>query len=350
MQGSEYKGNCDKLPFELIMLLNRVQKQISHLNMQSDDLHAAVTMLSNLPVTAFERLRRIITQEAGLFRRDQVRLRERLLWRFRSSDLVWLYLFHGDGRWRVKALNEIKVAPQSAFGLVTLIYKLNDWVPQVREAAEACALRVFPQVRAEVVAEAANGFVTVFPHWRRSESSAVLIALLNREDVILALKQRLLSGTEGAAASMLRSLAVLRGYHSMLPELAQAALQPSVRVLALKWCLAGTIISYDYSGLQEKIWIDRVRGTFRWRWPICRTPLSITTEFIPLLETGLMDRSAMVRKAAMWALLEHPDLWENHPQCIERLGADRSKVLKEAAAYIKSKLPVHQQAFKSDDH
>jgi hypothetical protein len=62
----------------------------------------------------------------------------------RTPDLEYLFLFHGDGHLREAALKKMEGGAPNAFCFAAIAWRLNDWVPQVREAARNCALRVFP--------------------------------------------------------------------------------------------------------------------------------------------------------------------------------------------------------------
>ena len=72
----------------------------------------------------------------------------------RIDELAWLNLFNHDGFFREAALKAIKEPPRCGFWMAALFYRLADWVPEVRRAAEQCLLRLHDTIRPDVVIDA----------------------------------------------------------------------------------------------------------------------------------------------------------------------------------------------------
>ena len=68
-------------------------------------------------------------------------------------ELGWLYLFHGNGFYRQEAIEVLRSAPRSPFEFTAIVYRLNDWVGNVRSAALKYAARQFCNTAAAVVSE-----------------------------------------------------------------------------------------------------------------------------------------------------------------------------------------------------
>ena len=72
-----------------------------------------------------------------------------------NHDYAWLFLFHPNGYVREAALDSLNNPPTSPFFFAALAWRLNDWVPAVRQAAQRCAERVLYRTAADVAATAA---------------------------------------------------------------------------------------------------------------------------------------------------------------------------------------------------
>ena len=84
--------------------------------------------------------------------RDRTGARLRLL--AETPRLEFLFIFHPDGFVREAALAKIDGALPSPFYFCAIVWRLNDWVAQIRDAAAGCAQRAFPATAAPVIAEA----------------------------------------------------------------------------------------------------------------------------------------------------------------------------------------------------
>ena len=72
--------------------------------------------------------------------------------------------------------------------MAAVILRLNDWVPQVRRAAETCAERVFPQTAAPPLARALLGLANRKERWQRwPQEPDVLATTEARADVTASL-------------------------------------------------------------------------------------------------------------------------------------------------------------------
>src|SRR5262245_20229256 len=102
-----------------------------------------------------------------------------------NANLAWLFLFHPSGYLRLAALHRINTAPASPFFLAALAWRLNDWVPQVREAARLCAERELPLVDAQVAATAARYLLGRRIAWSRwTHEQITLDRVFARKDVL----------------------------------------------------------------------------------------------------------------------------------------------------------------------
>ncbi len=253
----------------------------------------------------------------------------------KTSGLAFILLFHGSGYIRQAALEYIDSAIHAPFLLAAAMQRLNDWVPEVRRAALACVSRVFAATSAAVVASAITGMLTVRFQWRRGVNEAQIIdEALTRADVRAALTAYMAQTQAGPVARTSGYLLRDGYFDDALPLLARQARHPAVRALALRTLLAGHARWIIGATTQ---WIDRSMGKGR-RIPVFDyRPLTLTPEIDGLIRQGVADRAAAVRKVAMQAIRDQPELWDDFIDLIDDLSRDSSAAIREGVAYITRK-------------
>ncbi len=250
----------------------------------------------------------------------------------RTENLEFLYIFHRDGRLREAALRKISGSLPNAFLFAAVAWRLNDWVKEVRDAAEQCALRCFPQTPAKVIAAAAEHLLIRKHSWRRWQGQqGVLDMAFNRPDVVTRIASVLSSRRTGRQAMVLRCAMRSSNFDPYLEPLSIAAIQPSVRAAASAILINGEATWPE--GSQWK-WVDKPMGIRRKETVFERRPLTVAVPILPIIENGLDDRSAHVRRVALSGLIRHfagTDLAKAHAQ---RLQADRSASVRERARFL----------------
>lgn len=175
-----------------------------------------------------------------------------------NPDYAWLFIFHRNGYVREAALNAIPGPPTSPFFFAALAWRLNDWVPQVRQAARRCADRVLPGTEAAVAATSAPHLLGRALTWGRwGDEQQALHDVFGRADVVAILARDLREGTTGKLALCLRQALRYPSIDEHLGGLMTKAVQPAVRAVALQ-----TLISGKATWPQgfAWAWIDRSTG------------------------------------------------------------------------------------------
>jgi len=251
----------------------------------------------------------------------------------KNADFAWLFLFHHSGFVREAALNLIRHPPISPFFLSAIILRLNDWVEPVRVAATKCATRIFPSVNPKTAADTA--LVLLRHHWTwgrwQAEEHAVLDGLFGRADVVAVLADRLAGNTGGALATCLRHALQYSAVDEHLSFLASSATQPAVRATALQ-CLisqkASWPIGYQYQ------WIDKVYGVQK-RVPVAQArEISVQAPVDRLIRNGIADRSPMVKRVAVDALIANRRTFPEIDSIVASLLRDRSPSIRERAGFL----------------
>ncbi|WP_439817624.1 hypothetical protein [Zavarzinia sp. CC-PAN008] len=219
-----------------------------------------------------------------------------------GGGLEYLMLFHRSGFVREAALGRLGGGLPTPFAVAAIALRLNDWVPQVADAAERALARTLPGTAPAVLAGAAVGLIPRLDQWQRwtPVRRAGLAAMFRRPDVAGELFGLLTRQATGPMAATLRFLLQEPGMDGALLALAQQGAQAQVRAVALETLLAG---SATWVTGREIHWIDRTMGRGRWVPTIGRRAVSAPLDLPDLLAIGLADRAATVRKVAGIALV-----------------------------------------------
>lgn len=239
---------------------------------------------------------------AGVFGWSEPRLN---LWNNmkRKDNLPFLFLFQGNGFLREWALKQIDEPLRSAFEIIVLADLANNWVEPVRLAADQAIERCYPETSPHLFAEAFSYFQRTHQSWQRwsPSSSQSIERYFGTKQVIGNLVHELISDRVRHPVATFRSS--LRYVHTdrHLMRVFQAALNPSLRALALKCMIMGEapwVDGYEWE------WIDKSMGKRR------RTPRYVTRKIShdfprkDLIRDAMVHRSAQVRVVAAQALID----------------------------------------------
>lgn len=306
-------------------------------------LRDAITQLHALPPAAVVRLDRELADLAQLHHFSEAWLCQLPPERQRSTDaalllanpdLKHLFLFHRDGRLREAALQRFTDGAPSPLIFTAIAYRLNDWAEPVRQAAQACAARVFPRTTPDIVVTASLFLSEHMRHWRRWRAeAAVLDAALARADVIEHLATFIATATSGPMASLLRRALRHTAIDRHLPRLASDAAQPAVRAIALQ-CLIDGRATWPTGFRRE--WIDKRFGLSRRVVIVDQRPVDRGQAVEALVAQAARDRAASVRRIAAMGLVAHHASMANAPKVIEALARDRNRAIRDRVAFVLS--------------
>ncbi len=208
-----------------------------------------------------------------------------------------LFLFHRDGSLRGAALDQIGPCRPSPFFLAAVLWRLEDHVASVRDAATKCLERSLPTLDPAHVAVTVLHLLARQVKWKRLHGGHVVPGIVfQRADIMRLIVERMSRQTTGPQAGILHRLLALPELDPHLAFLSSKAKQPALRALALRtlidgearWPIGVGTLPGHYASET-----DRTRTLYATR------PLAITVEPLPLIETALRNRSAMVRRAAL---------------------------------------------------
>ncbi len=257
----------------------------------------------------------------------------------RHPRLGHLYMFHRDGRLREAVLRRLDDVPDSPFTFASIVYRLNDWVEEVRAAAFECAERLFPKTSAAVIAEASLFLFAQLPLLQRwgPKERALLEDTLYRTDVMQAVAERLISVRTGKTAQALLFALSRPGLDSLLPRMARDAAQPMVRAVSLETLLSRSArwpVGYGHEWVDKSLGIRRRVRLFEHR------AVEHQLDLEELLHQGVQDRAAVVRRAAVSAMIRlRHDLAPAMTDVAHNLLQDKSSSVRSRAKFFLDNLP-----------
>lgn len=246
--------------------------------------------------------------------------------------LAHIYLFHRDGHMREAALRTSGIFELTPFWLTAIALRLNDWVPQVRQAAYNSLTEALPQTHLIVLIDVAAHLLPKRWQWQRgAEELSILDKMIASPGVLNGLIRRLSDTYEKTPNRTLIALLKYPELDAYLPGLITAAKNPSVRAIA-----AGSLIAAQARwpiGMQYE-WVDKIAGIQKLVARYETRPIDSVMAKDDLIAQTAADRSAQVRKVAMQALIDAPDLWQRRRALIDTLAKDRSAAIRAGIDHI----------------
>lgn len=229
--------------------------------------------------------------------------RTRILARLGTDKrLGWPFLLHPDGHVREAALRQLTGPAPSPFHFTVLAHRTNDWVPQVRAAARDALTRLDPVANRGAILAAAPALWARIPLWRRTDDVATLDALLFAPEIVAGIADAMRRSHDPILGQALRAALRRPDLDPLLPDLAQGAVAPHLRAIAIRTLGQGEarwLTGYSYA------WVDKRFGIRR-RVPVLgKRPLTIATPADRILAIGLADPVASVRAAALDVAIAH---------------------------------------------
>lgn len=289
----------------------------------SDPWDSLLAETSRLPLTQLDNLERMIRTELWSIQSRRLSFLQKL-GGSRSRPLSWLDLCSWDGFVRERALRAVSAGAPNGFFCALALRRLNDWVPQVRQAAREQVQLIARRSAAEHVADA---LWCILPHatsWGRMERKDwdVLEQLLSIEPVAIAIKTRIKDSTAGPASLILAQTGRSSVLDHQLGEIASDAIQPAVRARAYRSLFEQRVV---WVVGRRWVWTDLKWGKRRLEPVVGERSFPVETPFLDLLTQGMGDRSPMVRRVAAEFLIKHLDaIGADSFRMAERLASDPS--------------------------
>lgn len=246
----------------------------------------------------------------------------------------WIFIFHGDGYLRQKALQALISKPASPFEFVAIVYRLNDWVENIRsEAFEYAKLR-FPETSSNIIAESAFFLLEQAEYLTRwdEESKGILDATLYRPDVLNSLKDKFLKIRPGRIAYILSQLLKKPEFDCHLQDIALKSELPQVRAVALD-ALINKRATWSIG--HKKQWVNKIYNIRRWQRVYETRDIEHSLDIDELLSLSANDTSAAVRKVVATSIINMTENKTSHMHKIAKLlSSDKSTKVRTRADFF----------------
>ena len=216
--------------------------------------------------------------------------------------IPWVDCLHANGHRREPALAKLQEIPNTFWAMV-LIRRLNDWVPQVREAAHKTLLRLSSRTEASFFAEALWYLAPNYLRWGRIQpvGMSFIQDLTGRYDIITEVISMFIRERSGRLPSKYGALFRNSAIGPYLPVLANKACHPGIRALAYRSLLEGR---FKWVTGRKPEWIDKTLGQQHFVATYDEVKLDTNLfEIESLIQKAATDKSVMVRRVAGDALI-----------------------------------------------
>lgn len=252
--------------------------------------------------------------------------------------LTWIDIISWDGYKREKTLRTLTGAAPNSFFFALALRRLNDWVPQVREAAREKLPEIADASNPNHVVDA---LCITLPHWNSwgrmdNADKRVLLEIISNERVASALIDKLLTATSGPMTAIFSQVGRTSVLDGRLDEIAKEAIQPALRAKAYRSKFEGKLTWFEG---REWEWTDirYCEGSLK---PIVgERRLSPGSPFIETLRSAAFDSSPMVRRVAAEMLIRDLDTLDSESlQLADRFACDASPSVAERGRFALKRL------------
>ncbi|WP_444944170.1 hypothetical protein ACJJIK_03110 [Microbulbifer sp. ZKSA006] len=298
------------------------------------DMSSVIDATSSLPLAHFDHWERLIRDEfsRALNRTDQT---QRWFWKGAENPLLltWLDLISWDGYKREKTLRSISGPAPNAFFFSLAIRRLNDWVPRVREAAREALPKIAEATDPTSVVESLCVALSNWNSWGRIEDAdrQVILKIISLAGVAKAFKQKLIASTAGPMSSLLSQLGRTPALDGSLEEIAESAIQPSVRAKAYRCLFEERMV---WLKGREWVWTDIRYCEGRVQAVVAERKLDLSVPSFALIKKTAKDRSPIVRRVSAEFLIRNlGTLGEEARELAEYFAADKSSSVAERGEF-----------------
>ncbi|QIL89300.1 hypothetical protein GNX18_05615 [Microbulbifer sp. SH-1] len=301
------------------------------------DMTSLIDLTSQLPLSGFNQWERLIRSEFAVALRESAPPKWKV-WSRPSELLTWLDLISWDGYRRERALRALVGAAPNTFFFSLAVRRLNDWVPQVREAAREKLPELAEATDPVYVVEALCVALASWNSWGRIEEidKDVLLQIICKEKIAASLRNKLISSTTGPMSSLLSQLGRTPILDEYIEEIAALAVQPSVRAKAYRSLFEGRIAWIE--GRTWK-WTDIRYCEGRLVPVLAEKKVTVQTPLFELLKNSSVDRSPIVRRVSAEILIrELPSLSAVARGFAEQFASDKSPSVSERGQFALKRL------------
>ncbi|WP_416396471.1 hypothetical protein [Allohahella sp. A8] len=307
------------------------------------DVSALIHVTDSLPLSSFDYWERVIRSEFASALRESTPPKWKV-WSKPTGLVTWLDLISWDGYKREKALRALSGAAPNAFFFSLAVRRLNDWVPQVRKAAREKLPEIARSTDPECVVEALCVALSRWNSWGRIEKAEreVLLQIICEKEIARCLRSKLIFSASGPMPSLFSQLGRTPILDEAIEEIANSAIQPSVRAKAYR-CLFERRIAWIEGRRWE--WTDIRYGERKLVPVVSERQLEVETPLLELLKRSSEDGSSIVRRISAEILIRELDSLGAMARVLaEQFALDESPPVSERGDFALKKLEEAERA------
>ena len=301
------------------------------------DITPIVKVTNELPLANLDYWERFIRSEFAEVMRSSPPPR----WKFWGKSpqiLTWLDLISWDGYTRERTIRTISGPVPNSFFLALLLRRLNDWVPQVREAAREKIPTLLSESDPISVVEALCLTLSHWNSWGRMEQSdkqAILDSISNPR-IELSLQSKIVSSSSGPMVTLMSQATRTSALDDSIHDIARGAVQPSVRAKAYRGLFEGRVVWLEGRKWE---WTDKRYCEGKFVPVLGERELTFRLPFMEILHQSSEDRSSIVRRVAAEFLIKNLNsLGTDAAMFAEKFANDKSGSVSERGRFAINQL------------
>lgn len=301
------------------------------------DMSLLVEVTSKLPLSNLDYWERLIRGEFSAALKPAPPPMWKI-WSKHSRILTWLDLISWDGYKREKTLRTLTGAAPNAFFFALAFRRLNDWVPQVRDAAREKLPLIVSASNPSHVIEVLCATLSHWNSWGRigQLEKNVLLEIISSEAMGSALRSKIISSTSGPMTFLFSQVGRTSVLDQYLGEIADNAVQPSVRAKAYRSQMESRLVWFEGRKWE---WTDIQYCKGRLMPIVGERKINVGIPFLELLNKSSSDRSPIVRRVAAEFLIRELDtIGEESLRLAKHFASDASPSVAERGRFAIKKL------------
>lgn len=211
-------------------------------------------------------------------------------------------------------------------------------MPQVRKAAREKLPDIARSTNPEFVVDALCVTLSNWSSWGRIEDvdKEVLLKIISEKEVAKTLRSKLISSASGPMPSLFSQLGRTSILDGEVEEIANSAVQPSVRAKSYRSLFEGRIVWTE--GLKW-VWTDIRYCEGRLKPIVGERALEVKTPLLDLLARSSEDRSSIIRRVSAEILIRNlANLGKKAKVFAEHFASDNSRAVSERGEFALKKL------------
>lgn len=301
------------------------------------DMSALIDVTDQLPLSSFDYWERFIRSQFSSALRESTPPKWKV-WSKPKELMTWLDLISWDGYRREKSLRALSGAAPNTFFFSLAVRRLNDWVPQVREAAREKLLEIAKSTDPNYVVEALCIALSNWNSWGRIEKKdkEVIFQIICEKKIAESLRYKLIISASGPMPSLFSQLGRTPILDGSIENIASLAVQPSVRAKAYRSLFEGRIVWMEGRKWE---WTDKRYCEGRLKPIVAERKLNANIELLDLLKKTSDDHSSIVRRVSAEILIrELGNLGPLAKEFAEKFASDKSHPVSERGDFALKKL------------